>query len=185
MERQAALQGSHMARLVTFVRDLRAAHPGWEFPDFDPFDGGAEAKILFLFEKPGPMTSAKHKGSGFISRNNDDPTAEATFTFMNEAGIERHRTLIWNVIPGWNGTRKVTAAELRSGVTHLEALIPLLPNLKTIVLVGGKAQRAKRLLQPMCPHILTSAHPSPIVRATRPTEWSSISAIWAKAREKD
>lgn len=185
MERRAALQGPHMAKLTSFVRKLRVSHPAWEFPDFDPFDGGSEAKILFLFEKPGPMTSAKHRGSGFISRNNDDPTAEAIFTFMNEAGIERHRTLIWNVIPGWNGTRKVTTAELHSGVAHLETLIPLLPNLTTIVLVGSKAQRAKRLLLPMCPHILTSAHPSPIVRATRPTEWDNISAVWAKAREND
>jgi hypothetical protein len=43
---------------------------------------------LFLFEKLGPMT-AEAGGSGFISRNNDDPTAEATFRFMEQAKIPR------------------------------------------------------------------------------------------------
>jgi len=180
-ERRAVLSEPHMVPLANFVQTLRLTNPGWEFPDFDPLDGGVEAEILFLFEKPGPMTSAKNKGSGFISRNNDDPTAHATFVFMNEAGLKRKRTLIWNVIPGWNGTRKVTASELRLGVVQLEALIPLLPNLTTIVLVGSKAKRAMRLLKPMGLCILTSAHPSPIVRATRLEEWRAIPTVWAKA----
>ena len=41
-------------------------------------------------------------GSGFISRNNNDPTAEAIFQFMEQAGIDRKLTLIWNAIRGWN-----------------------------------------------------------------------------------
>jgi hypothetical protein len=44
----------------------------------NPFDGGIAAQLLFLFEKPGPMTDGKN-GAGFISRNIVDPIAEATF----------------------------------------------------------------------------------------------------------
>jgi hypothetical protein len=48
---------------------------------------------------------------------------------------------ITSVIPGWNGTRKVTATELQAGVVELNGLLPLLPKRRTIVLVGRKAQR--------------------------------------------
>ena len=57
---------------------------------FDPRDGGIRAQALFLFEKPGPKANA----SGFISRDNDDPTAENIFRFMNQAGIPRKKTCL-------------------------------------------------------------------------------------------
>src|ERR1700740_40451 len=84
-------------------------------PNFDPLDGGVDAQVLFLFEKPGPMTVGDD-GSGFISRKNDDPTAEATFEFMSRAGIPRHLTVTWNLIPWWNGTRKVTRLEIEDAL---------------------------------------------------------------------
>ncbi|WP_253278516.1 MULTISPECIES: hypothetical protein [Pseudomonas] len=91
--RRRMLYEPHIAPLTAYVESLRAKHPDWEFQDFDPMDGGVNADTLFLLEKPGPMTSpqAKRKGSGFISRNNDDSTAEALFTFSEEAGIDRER----------------------------------------------------------------------------------------------
>ena len=85
--RRALLREPHIAPLTKYVAGLRRSHPTWEFPDFDPFDGGVDATILLLFEKPGPMTSAAAGGSGFISRDNDDPSAEATFRFMQEARL--------------------------------------------------------------------------------------------------
>jgi hypothetical protein len=87
-----------MRKLTQFAAALRERGMGI-VPDFDPLDGGVDARILFLFEKPGPMTSEDRGGSGFISRNNDDPTAEATFRFMQAAGIPRTLTVIWNVVP--------------------------------------------------------------------------------------
>jgi hypothetical protein len=90
-----------MEPLTSYAARLRERG---EVPEFDPCDGGTEAQLLFLFEKPGPMTSSQ-AGSGFIGRNNDDPTAEATFRFMQSAGIPRKLTVTWNVIPWWNGTR--------------------------------------------------------------------------------
>jgi hypothetical protein len=65
---------AHDEPLTSYVHELRDRGFG-EVPYFDPLDGGIKAEALFLFEKPGPQAA----GSGFISRNNDDPTAENTF----------------------------------------------------------------------------------------------------------
>lgn len=181
--RRGMLHEPHIAPLTDFVIKLRETHPASEFPDFDPLDGGSAADILFLLEKPGPKTSAKGGGSGFISRNNDDPTAEATFGFMKEAGIARKRTVAWNVIPGWNETIKVTTNELRAGIEALKGLLPLLPKLRTIILVGKKAQRARPLVEPLGCRIFVSAHPSPRVRASQPDIWRAIPSIWAQAAQ--
>lgn len=156
-----------------------------EVPDFDPMDGGESAKALFLFEKPGPMTSVDRGGvrigSGFISRDNDDPTAEITFRFMQEAGLDRSITTVWNMVPWWNGTRVITAGELRAGMGALDRLLNLLPDLRVVVLVGRKAGRARSHIEKRGLPVLESVHPSPIVRASRPAAWHDIPAKWAEA----
>lgn len=177
------LHEPHVAPLADYVETLRRAYPAWEFPDFDPLDGGVNADLLFLLEKPGPRTSAAGKGSGFISRDNDNPTAEAIFAFMKEAGLARERTVIWNVVPGWNGTLQVTTTELLAGLEAFGSLLPLLSRLRTVVLVGQKAQRAAPLVKPLGVKVLASAHPSPQVRASRIEAWRRIPLIWAEANE--
>jgi hypothetical protein len=140
--------------------------------------------FLFLMEKPGPMTSAERdgrQGSGFISRDNDDPTAQAIFTFMREAGIPRRETVLWNLIPGWNGTRKVTAREVREGAQETLGLVRLLPNLRAVVLVGGKAGLAAPLLEGRGLVIRKSLHPSPIVKGTQRKAWDQIGHTWSAA----
>jgi Uracil DNA glycosylase superfamily len=177
--RRAMLTQPHIAPLAAYAAKLRRRGAG-EVPEFDPLDGGVNAQVLFLFEKPGPMT-ADGTGSGFISRNNDDPTAKATFEFMEQAGIPRGLTITWNVIPWWNGTRKVTGQELREGVACVRELTTRLPKLRAVVLVGGKAAKAARLLEGSGLSVFTSAHPSPLVRARFPDRWNSIPEDWAKA----
>ena len=78
------LHSPHMGRLVEHVSELRNRDLG-KVPDFDPLDGGIEARVLFLLEKPGP----KAFKSGFISRNNNDATVANTHKFMQQAGIPR------------------------------------------------------------------------------------------------
>ncbi len=107
-KRKSLLTLPHIAPLTDYVHSLRKLNLG-DIPYFDPWDGGVNAKILFLFEKPGPMASS----SGFISRNNNDPTAENAFKFWQDAEISRELTCLWNTVPGWNGTRKITSEELR------------------------------------------------------------------------
>jgi hypothetical protein len=175
------LQLPHVAPLTLYAANLRARGLG-EVPDFDPLDGGIDATALFLFEKPGPMTAetGKRVGSGFISRNNDDPTAAAIFNFMQRAAIPRKLTVIWNVVPWWNGTRKVTAQELRAGVLCVKELVTLLSQLRVVVFVGDKAARARPLIDDVRLQLLASCHPSPLVRASFPDRWERIPAEWAK-----
>ncbi len=177
--RREMLALPHIAPLAAYAESLR--NHG-EVPDFDPLDGGIHARVLFLLEKPGPMTAEKG-GSGFISRNNDDPTAEATFNFLKEARIPREITVLWNVVPWWNGTRNVTAEELRDGVACIRDLVGLLPDLRVVVLVGAKAARARPLLENAGYPILTSAHPSPVTRAAYREQWDAIPTEWARVHE--
>jgi hypothetical protein len=181
--RRAMLDLPHIAPLVRFAADLRVRY-GVEVPEFDPLDGGVNARILFLFEKPGPMTSDQktgRAGSGFISRDNDDPSAEATFNFMAAAEIPREDTVTWNVVPGWNGTRKITGPELREGVAEARNLLALLARTRTVVLVGKKAARAAPLFKEAQFALFESLHPSPLVKASRPQEWADIPRQWANA----
>ncbi len=120
-------------------------------------------------------------GSGFISRDNDNPTAEATFRFMQVAGIDRNITTVWNMVPWWNGTRAITADELRAGMSALDDLLGILTGVRVVVLVGRKAGRARSHLEAKGFPVLESAHPSPIVRASRPAAWQAIPGKWAEA----
>ena len=174
-QRATLLSLPHVASLTEYAKGLRAV---WgDVPDFDPLDGGTRARALFLLEKPGPRASS----SGFISRENDDPTAAAVFGFMQQAGIPRELSCIWNIVPGWNGTRRINGPELGAGVACVETLLKLLPELRVIVLVGKKAHRAEPLLQDRGIAILKSWHPSPINRAAAPEKWRSIPEQWRTA----
>lgn len=184
ISRRRSLLTSERARALTdYARILRDMGRG-EVPDFDPMDGGNRAKVLFLFEKPGPMTSVDRRGervgSGLISRDNDDPTAEATFRFMGQAGLDRRVTILWNMVPWWNGTRAINADELRAGMSALDGLLKLLAGLRVVVLVGRKAGRARPHLEGRGLPVIESAHPSPIVRASRPAAWHAIPDKWAE-----
>lgn len=183
--RRRLLTEPHVRPLKEYVEGLRARSPA-EFPDFDPLDGGVEARLLFLMEKPGPMTSAERvgrEGSGFISRDNDDPTAQAVFNFMRDAGIPRRETVLWNLIPGWNGERKVTGQEKKEGIKEMLCLMPLLPGLKGVVFVGAKARSARRHLEAMGLSLHSSCHPSPVAKGYFRDDWNLIPVCWRAAYE--
>lgn len=180
-QRRALLALPHMAPLAAYVALLR--RPGVAVPDFDPLDGGTEARVLFLLEKPGPQAAASRAGrdAGFISRDNGGGTAEALRRFMGEAGLPRRDTVIWNVVPWWNGSIAVTAAERAAGSRELPHALALLPRLHTAVLVGRTAARARPVLQGL--RILESAHPSPQVRAGNRALWDAIPGVWRQAAQ--
>jgi len=183
LQRHAMLSLPHIASLAAYAARLRS-RPSVEVPDFDPLDGGVEARVLFLLEKPGPMISPcrpLREGSGFISRDNDGATAEAMRRFMLEAGLPRSDVVIWNVIPWWNGTIAVTAAERTAGLQELPNLLTLLNRLHTAVLVGRTAARARPMLDGL--RVLESAHPSPQVRAGNRRLWDAIPGVWRQAAE--
>jgi len=179
--RRAMLTLPHIKPLVDYTAELRR-RDGAEVPEFDPLDGGVDAQVLFLFEKPGPMTAeaGRRAGSGFISRNNDDPTAEATFHFMRQAGIPRKATLIWNVVPWWNGTRKIVGDEIRDGAASFKSLHGYLYKLSAVVMVGKKATRLEPYLKSTGLELFRSCHPSPLVRARFRSKWEAIPSDWSK-----
>ena len=177
--RRALLDRPHMRPLNDYVARLRRECEVGEIPDFDPLDGGIEAQVLFLFQKAGKQTVGP-TGSGFISRNNDDNTANATFNFMQEAGIPRELTVTWNVVPWWNGEDDVTAPERRAGIRCLKELLALLPCLSAVVLVGGEAQRAWRFVARSDLCVFPSYHPSR--RGKTSEQWRAIPQEWAKVK---
>jgi len=144
----------------------------------DPLDGGTLARVLLLLEKPGPGAAR----TGFVSRDNASPTSAAIRAFLDEAGLPRGETLLWNTVPAWNGTIKVTGAEVRASLAHLATFLPLLPHLDTVILVGARAARAEGLLRGTGLRLLRSAHPSPQVRAAFPDRWAAIPEIWSRAQ---
>jgi hypothetical protein len=176
--RKRELNEPHIKPLTDYVHRLRERELELgQIPYFDPWDGGTCAQALFLFEKPGPKAFV----SGFISRNNNDPTAEACFGFFKKANLRRRDVCMWNVVPGWNDTRKIAPCELRTGLECVKELITLLSNVKVVVLVGKKAGEATNLIDGK--PVIQSYHPSPIVRGRYRHLWDSIPAQWAQVRE--
>jgi uracil-DNA glycosylase len=182
-ERIRALSYAHMHDLNTYVERIRSLKPNCFVPDFDPFDGGVNAKILFLLEKPGPRTDRNNGGSGFVSRDNDDMTAYAINLFLSEIDINRKDTIFWNLVPIWNGTRKTKMDEILFGSQQLVELFSILKNLKIIVLVGKKAQHIYKFVDLSEYKVFKSFHPSPIVKAAFPDKWNDIQEQWLKIKK--
>lgn len=183
--RLGELQSEHIAPLTRFVLALRERMgEGASIPWFDPWDGGITAEALFLLEAPGSRAC----GSGFISRNNPDETAKNMFTISLEAGLARQRTLLWNVVPWYIGAsgriRPATMADIRAGVSSLEELLGLLPGLRAVVLVGGKAQQAAAHIQRLNPGLtlFKSPHPSPLFVNNRPENRQKILQVFSEVR---
>lgn len=119
----------------------RDRKPDIVLPHFDPAEAGVEARVLLLLGAPGPKTVPEWGGSGFISVDNDDPTAQNVWRTRNAVGLHEH-VLAWNIVPLVLGRASVkpTAPELAQGSIELRGLLELLPDLRVIVLAGQKAQ---------------------------------------------
>ena len=149
--------------LTAFVRSVREESCEDAVPYFDPLDGGVGAECLFLLEAPGPQAVR----SGFVSRNNPDESAKNWFELNAAAGIDRRRTVTWNIVPwyiGSNGAiRAATAADIQRGLPYLQRLLALLPALRVVVLVGKKAGGARVMIHEFAKavRILEVPHPSP------------------------
>jgi uracil-DNA glycosylase len=183
-ERASGLNAPHMKPLSDFVTSLRqAVGEGASIPDFDPWDGGVDAEVLFLLEAPGRKAVA----SGFISRNNPDETAKNFFELSSEAGITRSRSVVWNIVPWYIGSgskiRPASTIDVTSGASSLAGLLDLLPNLRVIVLLGRKAEYAERIISPLRPRmrILKSPHPSPLFVNNPPGNRERVLEVFREA----
>ncbi|SDK35116.1 Uracil DNA glycosylase superfamily protein [Cryobacterium psychrotolerans] len=157
--------------LRDWAATLAARTPGRVVPSFDPAEAGVEARILLVLEAPGPMTNALsgslRAGSGFISVDNDDVTAENLWLAREAAGL--HDGYIgWNIVPWYLGAASVKpkVAEVAEGAGALLELIQMLPRLETVVLSGRFAQRGWRAnidKSPLRPavDVVETWHPGP------------------------
>ncbi len=159
-----------MRPLAEYAASMRSTlGADYPVPDFDPCDGGADSRLLILLEAPG----RKAVSSGFVSRNNPDPTAKNLCLEMAAVGLPRGVTAIWNIIPWYVGTpakiRPVLPSDLRRAWPYTAKLLPLLPRLEVVLLLGRKAQSAAPLLQQAADVlILIAPHTSGQVFNTRP-----------------
>lgn len=181
--RRVAMLGlAHARPLADHVRRMRGGGLGF-VPDFDPLDGGIEARLLFLLEKPGPRVVSPD-GVGFVSRNNPDPTARNCRAFMLEAGIDHRQVAIWNIVPWWNGTMTITAAECRAGAAALRVTLGLFPRLRGVVLVGNRAgEHGAPVLDGSGLTLFRTVHPGLQARAGPRSRdrWLAIPALWREA----
>ena len=128
--------------------------------------------MLLLLEAPGPKATTERGGSGFVSPDNNDGTAENMWRLLREAEIDRSADVVtWNVVPWYIGTdEKVRAAaerDLKAGRRYIKELIDLLPRLRVVVLIGKKALSAWKNADIDLPTI-EAPHPSPQNLNTRP-----------------
>lgn len=157
--RKGMLSLPHISPLVKYRFEAkRKSGIELPFPQLDPFDGGIHAHILLLLATPGRQAN----GTGFVSQNNPDPTAKRIFDICQEEEIPRHVTILWNIVPWYLGnerkTNNPTAQDIRTGKSLLPGLVGVLPEMKSIVLMGSIAQKASDVLKDIgckvfyCPH---------------------------------
>ncbi|WP_350005793.1 uracil-DNA glycosylase [Pseudarthrobacter sp. WHRI 8279] len=139
-------------------------------PYFDPRAAAEGADVLVLLQDP---SGEAQLGSGFISRDNNDPTAHNSTLAAEAGGLPYSRSLHWNVVPWWvanpSFAPRSLAAEARRAAPLLAELMDLLETRpKVVLLLGKQAQEAwSQLLLGASPElkglpIIEAPHPSPL-----------------------
>jgi len=181
-EKLTRLDEPHVQPLTLLCRQQERQW-GREVPFVDPESGGTSAKVLVLLESPGPRASSA-RGSGLISFDNDDLTAANGLECLLEAGLPRHLTINWNIVPWYlRAVRKPTDAELAEAVPALEQFLRLLPRLQVVVLLGKTAQEgwlSTGLDRPGLT-VLHGPHPSPQNFNTRPESRPALVEVFRRA----
>jgi len=142
---------SHIAPINRLVDSLKDTQHG-EVPYVAPIYGGINASLLSVMRDPGPMTQTK-VGSGFLSMENDDQTAETFCRYLSDTSISTSEIVPWNAYP-WYINRKPLASELNEGAQPLFELIELLPRLRIVMLHGGSAKDGWRKLTKRYPGLV-------------------------------
>lgn len=121
---------------------------GRTIPFFDPRGGGVEARVLFLMQDPSEVATF----TGFISPDNNDPSASNSTIACDAAGLSSRDRLHWNIFPWWvNVVKKgrpvdpTRAPQTYAAARPLAAMLLLdvvgwLDRLAVIVLLGVMAQ---------------------------------------------
>lgn len=154
-------------------------------PYFDPLDGGVYAKILILLESPARTVSRAR----YVSRDNPGPAQRNLKSFMEQVGLERRETVIWNLYPWLPDLEKPKAslrrAQIEEGIEKLITLLPHFPDLATVVFAGRVAQQAMLRVRHAFPDIslLEMPHPSPLSVCTHPSVRQRILSTLRDAKQ--
>lgn len=155
--------------LNKWVDEVRASTKE-SVPYFDPRAATEGVDVLVLLQDP---SGEAQLGSGFISRDNNDPTAHNTTLAAAASGLSYVRSLHWNVVPWWVANPEFAprslAAEARRAAPLLAELMDLLESPpKTVLLLGKQAQTAwSQLLLNASSElkrlpVIGAPHPSPL-----------------------
>lgn len=182
--RLAACGEVHMSRLNIYWWTLRDR--GWDVPHFDPLDGGSDAKLLVLLERPARLGTAPR----FVSRDNPSPTQRNLRCFLSEAGIERKTTVLWNLVP-WlppissKRNHSPRRAEIEGGLVEIPRFLNCLPHLRGVLLAGRTAACAAPVVTECRPEltVFRMPHPSPILLATDPRYATTIADTLARVAQ--
>jgi hypothetical protein len=132
-----------VAAVNRFIDELGAGHEAGRPPYVPPICGGVDALLLSISRDPGPKAGGI-TGSGFLSVENDDPSAERMGRFLRSAEIDYGRVLPWNAYP-WYINSDPTTAQLSASVEPLRKLIALMPRLRVVTLHGAAAAKGWKL----------------------------------------
>ncbi|MDF1595714.1 MAG: uracil-DNA glycosylase [Acidimicrobiia bacterium] len=182
------MMAPRMVPLVAHVEQIRGERGTDRVPDFDPTEAGVEARVLLLLEAPGPRATRERGGSGFVSPDNNDATAENMWWLLREAGVDRRSEVAtWNVVPWYVGDdhriRGVRVGDLDEARPYVEELVTrLLPDLRVVLLLGRKASKGWARLKLDVPSI-EAPHPSPVNLNSRPDHRQLIRDALVRARQ--
>jgi len=172
-KRPNQLYASHVEELNKLVERIRESKPGDDsVPWFDPAGAGVNARVLILQQDPSEVAE---KGTGFISPDNPDRTADNTTLFRNKAKLRPEELTHWNIVPWVIGERGATF-EINKAIPYLRELLELLAGLEVVICMGKTAEEGWNYAYPdnQClsgwialpdnisnrPIILTCPHPS-------------------------
>ena len=131
------LDDEHVQPLTAVVQRLRAQHAPRPVPAVAPCSAGTGARVLALLRAPGPASAA----AGLLSLEDDDAGAERLHGLVTGAGIDPALVLPWGAAPyPVAGEEPLSTPDVKAGRAALEALVPLLPRLRSVVLHGKDAE---------------------------------------------
>lgn len=130
----------HVEPLNRLVEELRRPDRGY-LPWVDPLYAGVSAEVLLLLKDPGPMTDSSNRGSGFISTQNDDPTAERLARLLEESGLGVERVVAWNIWPWVPTGKSYTNPMLDEGGDALLRALGMMQRLRVVITMGLVAKR--------------------------------------------
>jgi hypothetical protein len=165
-EQWANRYAPHVAPINRLVDNLGTQVDAGPPPYVAPMYRGVHAPVLAVLRDPGPKAGGA-RGSGFLSVENDDQTAERQCRFFAEAGLDPADVVPWNAYP-WYINSEPTTAQLAAGTEPLGRLIELMPQLRVVLLLGNDAQYGWRLFTSRYPAlvryrgltVLPTYHPS-------------------------